>query len=212
MSLDVTFDIDALDFAKGNGMVTVVTQDADSGAVLMVAFADREAVERTVRTGEMHYTSRTRGLWHKGATSGNTQRVVSLAADCDADAILARVRPAGPACHSGSTSCFGEPALAADAVAETDAVIAQRAAAQRAAAPDDAGTRPSYTRRRLADRNLRLTKLGEEAVELALAATDNDRERASEEAADLIYHALVALHAVGGSLHDVRRVLTSRNG
>ena len=89
-------DLDLLDFAKGNGLVTVVAQDADTGVVLMVAHADREALTRTIASGEMHYRSRTRGLWHKGGTSGNVQRVVSLTADCDGDAVLARVRPAGP--------------------------------------------------------------------------------------------------------------------
>src|SRR3954471_1614976 len=109
-------DLDALDFAKGNGLVTVIAQDALSGVVLMVAHADREALERTIATGEMHYHSRTRGLWHKGATSGNTQRVVSLSPDCDGDAVLARVAPAGPACHTGATSCFGDVARGADAL------------------------------------------------------------------------------------------------
>ena len=85
-------DLDALDFAKGNGLVTVVAQDARTGAVLMLAHADREALERTLATGEMHYRSRTRGLWHKGATSGNVQRVVSLAADCDGDAVRAELQ------------------------------------------------------------------------------------------------------------------------
>ena len=99
-------DLDRLDFTKGNGLVTVVAQDAVTGAVLMVAHADREALARTLETGEMHYRSRSRGLWHKGATSGNVQRVVSLAADCDGDAVLARVTPAGPACHTGERSCF----------------------------------------------------------------------------------------------------------
>src|SRR4026208_387675 len=102
------FDLSKLDFTKSNGLVTVVTQDAITGRVLMVAHADREAVERTIATGEMHYTSRTRGLWHKGETSGSGQRVVSLTADCDGDAVLARVRPAGPTCHEGTTSCFRE--------------------------------------------------------------------------------------------------------
>ena len=105
-------DIAALNFEKGAGLVTVVAQDARTGAVLMVAHADREALERTIATGEMHYRSRTRGAWHKGATSGNVQRVVSLSLDCDGDAVLARVVPAGPACHTGSTSCFGNAALA----------------------------------------------------------------------------------------------------
>src|SRR5690349_22633091 len=121
-------DLDALNFEKGGGLVTVVTQDAASGAVLMVAHADREALERTLATGEMHYRSRTRGLWHKGATSGNTQRVVSLTADCDGDAVLARVVPAGPACHTGSTSCFRDTGPHADSIASLDATVASRLA------------------------------------------------------------------------------------
>ena len=196
-------DLDTLDFTKGQGTVTVVAQDHRTGAVLMVAAADREALERTLATGEMHYRSRTRGLWHKGATSGNVQRVISLAADCDGDAVLARVEPAGPACHTGSVSCFGEPALASDALGVLDATISIRASAGEAAPA-------SYTRRLLGDRNLRLKKLGEEAAELVTACADGDLARAREEAADLIYHALVALRAVGGSLDDVRVVLAAR--
>lgn len=199
-------DLDALDFSKGGGLVTVVAQDHRSGEVLMVAHADREALERTLATGEMHYRSRTRGPWHKGGTSGNVQRMISLTADCDADAVLARVRPAGPACHTGARSCFagrGGDTGATDALGTLDATIAERAAA-----PADSGT--GYTRRLLGDRNLRLKKIGEEASELVTACADGDRARATEEAADLVYHALVALHAVGGSLDDVRAVLDGR--
>ena len=199
-------DLDALDFGKGQGLVTVVAQDARTGAVLMVAHADREALARTIETGEMHYRSRTRGLWHKGATSGNTQRVVSLAADCDGDAVLARIVPAGPACHTGSISCFGADALSADALASLDATVAERQHA------GPVGGETSYTRRLLADRNLRLKKLGEEAAELVTACADADPSRAAEEAADLVYHAIVALRAVGASLYDVRVVLASRAG
>lgn len=193
-------DLDALDFAKGGGLVTVVTQDAVTGTVLMVAFADRPALERTLATGEMHYRSRTRGDWHKGATSGHVQRVVSLASDCDGDTVLARVEPAGPACHTGRVSCFGatEPA---DALAALDAVIASRAAG---------GTGAGHTVRLLADRNLRLKKLGEEAAELAIACADGDRDRAVHEVADLFYHALVALRSVGAGLGEVARVLAER--
>ena len=199
-------DLDVLDFAKGQGMVTVVAQDAHTGVVLMVAHADREALERTVATGEMHYRSRTRGLWHKGATSGNIQRVVSLSADCDGDAVLARVTPAGPACHTGAVSCFGNTALRADVLSALDATVsARRQAAQE-------GGESSYTRRLLADRNLRLKKLGEEAAELVTACADADPSRAVDEAADLIYHSLVALHALGASLDDVRATLAARAG
>jgi len=196
-------DLDTLDFTKGGGLVTVVTQDATTGIVLMVAHADREAIEKTIATGEMHYRSRTRGLWHKGATSGNTQRVISLSADCDGDAVLARVAPAGPACHTGARSCFGDIAHGADALGTLDRTIAHRAAEQGAGAN-------SYTRKLLADRNLRLKKLGEEAAELAVACADNDAPRATAEAADIIYHTLVAIHALGLSLDAVRAELQSR--
>lgn len=167
----------------------------------MIAHADHEALERTIATGEMHYHSRTRGLWRKGGTSGNVQRVVSLSADCDRDAVLARVRPAGPACHTGVRTCFGESG--ADALGLLDAMIAARAAAP-------SGTGAGYTQKLLGDRNLRLKKIGEEASELVTACADGDVARATEETADLVYHALVALRAVGGSLDGVRAVLDGR--
>lgn len=204
----VSLDLDALDFAKGGGLVTVVAQDARSGAVLMVAHADREALERTMESGEMHYRSRTRGAWHKGATSGNVQRVISLAADCDGDAVLARVEPAGPACHTGTVSCFGDGALDADVFGALAATIARRAS--EAPADPAPGAKPSYTRRLLADRNLRLKKIGEEAAELVTACADATGDRAAEEAADLVYHTMVALQAIGVSLDDVRAVLAAR--
>ena len=270
-------DIGALDFSKGDGLVTVVCQDRDSGAVLMVAYGNREALERTIATGEMHYWSRTRGLWHKGETSGNRQQVVELRYDCDADAILAQVRPLGPACHTGSESCFGPASESAGILARLDGVIRRRAAeaprgsedlpseqrkvasdgkSLRAESPgvgnstsqtaqpqrmpaDDIESSPglppgggnstrdpsashqtgpgggadaqSYTVRLLRDRNLRLKKLGEEAAELVTACADGDRQRATEEAADLIYHALVALRATGASLRDVEEVLGRRH-
>lgn len=196
----IALDLNALAFEKNAGVVTVVAQDALTGAVLMVAAADREALERTIATGEMHYRSRTRGLWHKGATSGNVQRVVSLTADCDGDAVLARVTPAGPACHNGSRTCFGD-STAADILGELADVIESRA-------QDPAAE--GYTKRLLADRNLRLKKLGEEATELAVALADEDKERAAEEGADLLYHMMVALLASGVSLNDVRRKLSQR--
>jgi phosphoribosyl-ATP pyrophosphohydrolase/phosphoribosyl-AMP cyclohydrolase len=196
-------DLDALDFTRDDGLVTVVAQDASTGVVLMVASADREALERTIASGEMHYRSRRRGAWHKGATSGNVQRAVSLTADCDGDTVLARVAAAGPACHTGSVSCFG--AGIGDVLDELDATIAARAVAA-----DPAGR--GHTQRLLADRNLRLKKIGEEASELVTACADGDAARATEECADLFYHALVALRAAGGSLAGVRAVLAGRAG
>ena len=193
--------LDRLDFGKGGGLVTVIAQDAATGAVLMVAFADRAALARTIESGELHLFSRTRGPWRKGETSGNLMRVESLAADCDGDAVLARVRPAGPACHTGSRSCFGDEALAADTLAALDRVIAARAAQPSAG---------SYTAELLADRNRRLKKLGEEAAELVAACADGDATRAAAEAADLLYHALVALRALGAGWDDVRAALAAR--
>ncbi len=201
-------DLDSIDFAKGGGLVSVVAQDATTGDVLMVAFADREALDATQRTGEMHYRSRTRGLWHKGETSGNTQKVVSLTADCDSDAILARVVPAGPSCHTGAITCFTTPGVTpppSDAFAVLDATIDDRATQTPASAS------PSYTRRLLDDRNLRMKKIGEEAAEFVLACADSDPERATSEAADLLYHTMVALHALGIRLSDVREELSRRS-
>jgi phosphoribosyl-ATP pyrophosphohydrolase/phosphoribosyl-AMP cyclohydrolase len=205
-------DLDALDFTKHDGVVTVVAQDATTGTVLMVAAADREALEKTIATGEMHYRSRSRGLWHKGATSGNVQRVKELYADCDGDSVLALVTPAGPACHNGSTSCF--PSRRADALADLDGVIRQRATPRAEGREPRAESRQpraeSYTRRLLADRNLRLKKLGEECAELVTTCADGDRERALQEAADLYYHMMVALRALDAGLDDLKLVLAQR--
>lgn len=195
-------DLDSLLYSS-DGLVTVVTQNAETGAVLMVAHADRDALSRTLSTGEMHYRSRRRGLWKKGETSGNTQRLVSLARDCDGDAILARVVPAGPACHEGIVSCFGKDAETADRASTLAATIESRASEQN---PTDS----SYTRKLLSNENLRLKKLGEEAAELIAACAHEDRDRAVNESADLFYHMLVALRAVGAEWRDVREALAVR--
>lgn len=190
-----------LDFAKGGGLLPVVAQHAHTGEVLMVAWADRAALERTLRDGLMWYWSRSRGEhWRKGDTSGNAQRLVSLHGDCDADTVLALVEPAGPSCHTGEWSCFGAPPT----LPLLDGTIAARAADEQATG--------SYTRRLLENRNLRLKKLGEEAVELALALADGDPARAAEEAADVLYHVLVACRALGVGGGDILRVLADRAG
>jgi phosphoribosyl-ATP pyrophosphohydrolase/phosphoribosyl-AMP cyclohydrolase len=181
-------DLDRLDFAKHTGLLPVVVQDARSGRVLMVAFATREALERSLASGEMHFWSRSRSaLWKKGETSGNVLRVVSLHSDCDGDTVLARVDPTGPACHTGEEACFGEipGQRSPDTVlAALDATLAERER-----------TRPegSYTVRLLSDENLRLKKLGEEGSELVAALARGDATRVAAEAADLLYHVLVAL-------------------
>jgi len=205
--MSARLDLDAVKFDKEKGTVVVVAQDAATGRVLMVANADREALERTIETGEMHYRSRTRGLWRKGATSGNVQRVVSLTLDCDGDAVLARVIPAGPACHTGTVSCFDDT-TAPNAWSALTATISARNAAVKGGSEDESR---SYTRKLLVDRNLRLKKIGEESAELVAALADGDAARSTEEAADLIYHVGVALEAVGSSLDDVGRVLAERS-
>jgi len=199
--MTTSINLDDVRFDENSGTVVVVAQDAASGRVLMVANADKEALTRTIETGEMHYRSRRRGLWRKGATSGNVQKVVSLALDCDGDAVLARVIPAGPACHTGQVSCFPDSASPSAWSKLTETIRARREQ------PDNTG----YTRVLLADRNLRLKKIGEEAAEFVTACADADAGRAVEEAADLVYHVAVALEAVGSSLDAVGLELLERN-
>lgn len=216
--MSASLNLDAVRFDKATKTVVVVAQDAVSGRVLMVANADREALERTIETGEMHYRSRTRGLWRKGATSGNVQKVVSLTLDCDGDAIVARVRSAGPACHTGAIACFDDSVGAPTIWSSLATTISLRNAELKAQPAGDAQSesasspkRRSHTRELLLDRNLRLKKIGEESAELIAACADGDVSRATEEAADLIYHVGVALEAVGGSLDRVAQVLWDRS-
>jgi phosphoribosyl-ATP pyrophosphohydrolase/phosphoribosyl-AMP cyclohydrolase len=213
--MNLSLDLDRLAFDKERGTVVVVAQDAATGRVLMVANADREALERTIETGEMHYRSRTRGLWRKGATSGNVQKVVSLTADCDSDTVLARVASAGPACHTGAVSCF-DASAAPNAWSALAATIAARNTQLKEDSRTDADRESreqsrSYTRKLLLDRNLRLKKIGEESAELIAACADGDAHRSAEEAADLIYHVAVALEAIGSSLDAVAEVLSERS-
>ncbi len=200
MRIERAEQLEALDFAKGGGLVAVVAQHARTGEVLMLAYATREALERTLAEGTMWYFSRARDrLWRKGETSGNAQRLVSLHADCDADAVLARVEPAGPSCHTGAWSCFSAPPTLGALAARLRERVAER--------PEG-----SYTTRLLADPNLRLKKLGEEAVELALGCAAGDPARVAEEAADLLYHALVACLAEDVQPEAVLGVLEERFG
>jgi phosphoribosyl-AMP cyclohydrolase / phosphoribosyl-ATP pyrophosphohydrolase len=171
-----------------------IVQDADSGRVLMLAWMDAEAERLTREQGEAWFWSRSRGrLWRKGETSGNTLRVVELRDDCDGDALLVRVRPAGPVCHTGSLSCFAP---------ELWRTVAQRAQ-----------ERPtgSYTTELLdAGVGACARKVGEEAVELAVAALDESDDRVVEEAADLVYHLYVLLAARGLDVADVDAALAAR--
>jgi phosphoribosyl-ATP pyrophosphohydrolase/phosphoribosyl-AMP cyclohydrolase len=184
-------------------LTPVIVQDVETNNVLMMAWADREALRRTRRTGWMHYWSRSRGrLWKKGESSGHVQRLVELLKDCDGDTLLARVRQKGPACHLNRASCFTDRVFTARGVLDALwATIEER----RRRRP-----RGSYTARLLKDRDLRLKKLLEEAAELALAAAGGKKKNVIWEAADLIYHALVVLAAAGVTLDDVDRELARR--
>jgi phosphoribosyl-AMP cyclohydrolase / phosphoribosyl-ATP pyrophosphohydrolase len=198
------------------GLVPVIAQDATTGAVLTLAYANREALQRTLESGEAHYYSRSRGeLWRKGATSGNTQAVVEVRVDCDGDALLYRVEPRGPACHTGEESCFFttlaggrvEPGSGADAefgtMVETLAATITR---RHREMPEG-----SYTAKLLGGGTERAAqKVGEEAVEVVIAALQG--EGLAEEAADLVYHLLVLLEARGVGVGEVAGVLRDRHG
>ena len=184
-----------------DGLVPVVVQDASTGEVLTLAYANAEAVERTRETGEAHFWSRSRTeLWHKGATSGNTQAVRAIRVDCDADALLYLVDPAGPACHTGARSCFhqgDDTSVAAEALPHLD---------RNAADPNPGG----YTASLLADPALAAAKVAEEAEEVVRAAREESGERVAEEAADVLYHLAVLLRTRGLGLADAARVLDGR--
>jgi len=202
----LNIDLSNLDFAKGDGLIPVVVQDADTLQVLILAWMNRAALDETLGSGEATFFSRSRGgRWRKGETSGDRLRVVSLSPDCDGDALLLRVRPVGNACHLNRPSCFGdEDAPGLGRLARLEQTIAARAAAD----PSE-----SWTARLLAEGPKRIAqKVGEEGVETALAgAAGPDGELASE-AADLVYHLLVLLHARGLALADVLKVLERRSG
>jgi phosphoribosyl-ATP pyrophosphohydrolase/phosphoribosyl-AMP cyclohydrolase len=211
-------DLDSLRFWE-NGLLPVVAQNAQTGAVLMVAFANREALAKALETGQMHYWSRSRQeLWHKGATSGNYQDLLSLHMDCDGDTLLARVRQIGPACHTGESTCFGSLPTQGDAEGQKQEDLGSGAPCEETLPNlweilrSRANQRPqgSYTVRLLEDENLRLKKLGEETAELLLALAREDSGRIRGEAADLVYHLLVALLASNVTLEELLLELDSR--
>jgi phosphoribosyl-ATP pyrophosphohydrolase/phosphoribosyl-AMP cyclohydrolase len=199
---ELVIDLELVDFSKAAGFVPLVAQDVETGTVLMVGVCNREALEATLATGELTFFSRTKGrLWKKGETSGNVLEVRDLRLDCDRDSVLAIVKPRGPTCHTGAVSCFGTGDTA-DPIRALERVISERRANADAS---------SYTRKLLDNRNLRLKKLGEEVAELVVALADgHDKHHIAEEAADLLYHLVVALAGADVSLDDVRQVLAAR--
>ena len=202
-----------------NGLVPVIAQDANTREVLTLAYANREALETTLSSGEAHFYSRSRAeLWRKGATSGNTQKVTEVRLDCDGDAVLYKVEPRGPACHTGERTCFhatlaGEGvgvAVGASGGPESFGVTLERLAetiSQRHRdMPDD-----SYTAGLIRRGTSRVAqKVGEEAVEVVIAPMSE--EKIAEETADLVYHLLVLLEERSVGMDEVARVLNDRHG
>jgi phosphoribosyl-AMP cyclohydrolase / phosphoribosyl-ATP pyrophosphohydrolase len=188
------------------GLVPCVIQDWRSGEVLTLAYMNAESLAATRRTGELHLWSRSRAaLWRKGATSGNTQAVRAIRVDCDGDALLALVEPAGPACHTGERTCFHRGELEPPAPHEALPALERTIAARALSAP--AG---SYTAQLLADPPHTGEKVREEAEEVTRAARGESDGRVAEEAADVLYHLAVLLRGRGLSLADAAEVLSGR--
>jgi phosphoribosyl-ATP pyrophosphohydrolase/phosphoribosyl-AMP cyclohydrolase len=196
------------------GLVAVVAQEADTGEVLMVAWADREALARTVETGVAHYWSRSRGaLWRKGETSGHVQAVREVRVDCDGDAVLYRVAQTGPACHTGEGSCFhrradGEGLAPAGAAGHVLSRIEETVRAREAERPE--GSYTTYLFDKGVDKILK--KLGEETAETIVAAKNPGTDELRSETADLLFHLLVLLRARGLPLAEVWAELEARFG
>jgi len=198
--------IDRLLAYDERGLVPCVVQDWSTGEVLTLAYMNEQALAHTRATGELHLHSRSRDeLWHKGATSGNVQMVKALRLDCDGDALLALVEPAGPACHTGERTCFHrgelEPAAPHEVLPSLERTVDERAS-----------VRPhgSYTVELLEDPQRIGAKVMEEAEEVARAAREESEQRVDEEAADVLYHLLVLLRSRGRVLADAERVLDDR--
>jgi phosphoribosyl-ATP pyrophosphohydrolase/phosphoribosyl-AMP cyclohydrolase len=188
------------------GLVPCIVQHWHTGEVLTLAYMNAEALERTRTTGEMHFWSRSRDeLWHKGATSGNTQLLRALRLDCDGDALVALVEPAGPACHTGERTCFFRGDVAPGAPYETLPALERTIASRASERPDG-----SYTAQLLADPPLAGAKVEEEAEEVVRAVREESDERVAEEAADVLYHLAVLLRSRGMSFADAERVLDAR--
>ena len=197
-------DIEALDWGKNAGLIPAVIEDAVSGRVLMLAYMNRESLQKTLETKLVTFFSRSKGrLWTKGENSGNFLNLVDLAADCDKDTLLVTVNAEGPACHLGTTSCFGDLQSRWQFLRDLEVLRASRKGAD----PATSYTASLYARgtKRIAQ------KVGEEGVETALAATVHDREELRNEAADLVYHLLVLLQAENLELADVIDILRERH-
>ncbi len=201
-------DIESLDWSKGDGLLPAIVQDADSRAVLMLGFMNREALRETLARGRVVFWSRTKQrLWEKGETSGHTLTVRDVVGDCDNDTVLVTATPVGPTCHRDTPTCFGDGALPAtgalDFIGRLEGIIAARLTER----PEG-----SYTARLFAEGPRRMAqKVGEEGVEVALAATTGSDAELVSESADLLFHLALLLRSRGLSLADVSRELAARH-
>ncbi len=193
-----------IDFKKGNGLVPAVIQDNSTLQVLMVGFMNEESFQKTLSERKVTFFSRSKNrLWTKGETSGNYLYVKEITTDCDSDALLIRVDPAGPVCHTGSTSCFGENESSRGFLYKLEKIVNDRI---------DNDVKDSYTNKIFRQGiNRAAQKVGEEAVELIIEAKDDNSELFRNEAADLIYHLLILLKAKGSSLAEIEDILKSRH-
>jgi phosphoribosyl-ATP pyrophosphohydrolase/phosphoribosyl-AMP cyclohydrolase len=192
------------------GLITAVVQDAQSKEVLTDAYMNEESLQKTIETGETWFYSRSRQeLWHKGETSGNTQKVVSIKTDCDKDALVVEVLPAGPACHNGTTSCFTETIVQKDQVGSVDIIpyLAEVIRQREIEMPEGAYT--TYLFEKGIDKICK--KVGEEATEVVIGAKNRDAEEVKWEAADLLYHLFVLLQEQKINVYDVLKVLKTRH-
>jgi len=194
---DLTFD--------ERGLIPAIVQDAATGTVLMLAWMDREAIEATERTGEVHFHSRSRGaLWRKGETSGNTLHAVEVLPDCDRDTLLVRAHPMGPVCHTGSATCWG--ADPAPPLARTLSELAALLAARKRELPEKSYSAELFRK----GRGAIAQKVGEEALELGLAAVSESQERTVSELTDLLYSAMVLATELGIGADEVTRSLAEK--
>ena len=193
-----------LDFNKGNGLLPVIIQDADTNKVLMLGYMNDAAYEKTKEEKRVTFFSRSKQrLWTKGETSGNFLNVVSIAEDCDKDTLLIKVNPVGPVCHTGADTCFKETNQSDNFLLHLEKVIQDRRDN-----PSDKSYTTSLFKKGM---NKVAQKVGEEAVELVIEAKDDNKELFMGEAADLMYHYLVLLAAKGFELEEVIEVLKSRH-
>lgn len=196
--------IEQLDFEKVDGLMPAIVQNAVSGRVLMLGYMNRQALEKTLQTGLVTFWSRSKGrLWTKGETSGNFLNLVDIGTDCDNDSLLILARPQGPTCHLGRESCFGELAPSLEFIAKLEQILSDR----KTASPESSYTASLYAKgtKRIAQ------KVGEEAVETALAATVHNRQETIDEASDLVYHLLVLLQQENLDLSAIAQNLKRRH-